>query len=125
MIAEFILSAIMGLIAGAILSWFFFRLRKRKIENTQNIINSLEKQEKEGKVFFVDGKPFNFRDQLAPQKVKTHLEELREEQEREPYKPISNLPPLPPLPPKLPLQLPPKEESKKSSNSLNKMLGKK
>lgn len=121
MIAEFILSAIMGLIAGAILSWFFFRLRKKKMENPQRIINDLEKQEKEGKTFFIDGKPFNFRDHLAPQKLENHLQELRQEQEREPYKPVTNLPPLPSVPEK------PKEsepEKKKSSNSLNRMLGK-
>lgn len=133
MIAEFILSAFMGLIAGAILSWFFFRMRKKRMEKPQRIIDNLEKQEKEGKVFFVDGKQYNFRKDLEPKKFEQHLEELRKEQEREPYRPISNLPPLPPPPAPIENEVKriiqePKEqksdtEKKKPSNSLNKMLG--
>lgn len=142
MIAEFILSAVMGLIAGAILSWFFFRMRKKRMEKPQRIIDNLEKQEKEGKVFYVDGKPINFRDSLAPEKVHNFIEELRQEQAKEPYHPTAELPPLPPPPlPKYSYPPLPKSEDvkrmierdsdtevkeepkKKSSNSLNKMLG--
>lgn len=133
MIAEFILSAFMGLIAGAVLSWFFFRMKKKRIEKPQNIINNLEKQEKEGKVFYVDGKPINFRDSLAPEKVHNFIEELREQQAKEPYRSISNLPPLPPPPASIENEVKriirderkeqSEPEKKKPSNSLNKMLG--
>lgn len=121
-VAELILSAVMGLIAGAILSWFFFRMKKRKIENPQRIINNLEKQEREGKVFYVDGKPYDFRKDLgvAQKHFSEHLDELKKEETQQVYKP-KNLPPLPPTPE------PQKQEpeQKKDSHSLNKMLGRK
>ena len=125
MLGEFILSGFMGLIAGAVLTWFFFRMRKKKIEKPQTIINSLEKQEREGKVFFVDGKVYDFRSDLAPQKFDNHLQQLREEQAREPYRSIQDLPPLP-QPEQREVSVPEKPvQPKETRNSLNKMLGRK
>lgn len=124
MIAELILGAVFGLIAGIIISWFANRIRTNKIYNPQNIIKNLTKQESEGKSFFVEGNKVNWQDQLkAREKVDKHLDELRQKQEQLPY----TSPDLPPLPPQN-VEVAPekqKEEPKKSTNSLNKLLGKK
>lgn len=123
MIAELILGAVFGLFAGMFLSWAFNKFRERKIKNPDNIIKNLQKQEKEGYSWIVDGKKIDWKKQLNVQeKLDKQIEELREEENNKPYTP-ADLPPLPSPPTNL--NVPKEEVKKQTSSSLNKMLGRK
>ncbi len=121
MIAEYIFSAVCGIIAGAVISWFAYRFRQKRIKNPNKIISNLEKQEKEGKRFFVEGKQVDWRKRLiAQENLDKHVEEIKQDQVKQPYTP-ADLPPVPPKTPEPPKE--PEPEPKQSTNSLNKILG--
>lgn len=123
MIAELLLGAFFGLLAGIIISWFANRIRQNKIKNPEKIVTKLQKQEKEGFKFFTEGNELDWKKQIsAKEKVDQHIEELRKKEEQKPYT-SPDVPPLPPQNVDVAPEKPKEEPKKKSSNSLNKMLG--